>query len=35
MNFFYHLAFSLIMTGGYKECVNILEGLVLFFNKYK
>ena len=35
LNFFYHLAFALIMTGAFKECVNVLEGLVMFFNKYK
>lgn len=23
------------MTGAYKECVNVLEGLAVFFNKYK
>lgn len=35
INFFYYLGFGYLMTGAYKECLNIFEGLLLFTNKYK
>ncbi len=35
VNFFYYLGFGYLMTGSYKECLNIFEALLLFTNKYK